>query len=162
LSTSHGANDPNPDLSVFQKTFAWTGTRDVTPFSTPKVAFEALSALHPDGLWGLVADNKQLVRYGYRLLLDALGSNPLAPDEMIGTMAAVILPPGNALQLYHHLRRKYGFVTQIMEMSPQFGKGRILRISAQAYNQREQYERLTEALMESLKLEKDGGLPPLP
>ena len=166
LSTSHGANDPNPDSSVFQKTFAWTGTRDVTAFSTPKVAFEALSALHPDGLWGVVNDNRRLVRYGYKLLLDALGATPHAPDDMIGTMASVILPPGNALQLYHHLRQKYGFVTQVAEMSPQFrpkdGKGRVLRISAQAYNQPEQYERLTRAVMESLEAEKQGKLTPLP
>ena len=162
LSTSHGANDPNPDSSVFQKTFAWTGTRDVTAFSTPKVAYEALSALHPQGLWAVVNDNKRLVRNGYKLLLDALGAKPLAPDDMIGTMASVILPPGNALQLYHHLRRKYGFITQTAELSPQFGKGRVLRISAQAYNQPEQYVRLTDAVMESLEAEKQGKLMPLP
>lgn len=162
LSTSHGANDPNPAMSVFQKTFAWTGTRDTTPFSTPKVAFDTLSALHPEGLRGVVKDNRQLVRYGYRLLLDALGTTPHAPDDMIGTMASVILPPGNGGQLYNHLRQKYGFVTQLGDMSPQYGKGRILRISAQAHNQPEQYVRLTKALMESLEDEKRGKLTPLP
>lgn len=159
LSTSHGANDPNPDASVFQKTFAWTGTRDTTPFSTPRVAFDALSSLHPDGLWGVVNDNRALVRYGYGLLLGALDAKPHAPDDMIGTMASVILPPGNAGKLYTHLRQRYGFVTQLGEMSPQYGTGRILRISAQAHNQPEQYERLTKALMESLDLEKQGKLP---
>ncbi len=155
LSTSHGANDPNPALSVFQKTFAWTGTRDVTPYFTPKVAFETLSAMHPDGLWGLVEGNRRLVRYGYRLLLDVLKAKPHAPDDMIGTMAAVLLPPGSADELRDRLRA-HNFVTQVAELSPQFGKGRILRISAQVYNMPEQYERLAKVLDQSLQEEKQG------
>ena len=39
LVTSHGANDMNPALSTFQKCFAWQGSRDVTPWFTPAVAF---------------------------------------------------------------------------------------------------------------------------
>jgi isopenicillin-N epimerase len=153
LSTSHGANDPNPNMSVFQKTFAWTGTRDVTPYFTPQVAFDTLSSMHPDGLWGVVEGNRRLVRYGYQLLLDALKLKAHAPENMIGTMATVLLPPGNADELRDRLR-KHNFVAQVGDLSPQFGKGRFLRISAQVYNMPEQYERLVKALEQSLKEEK--------
>lgn len=162
MSTSHGANDPNPDASAFQKNFAWTGTRDNTPFFTPKVAFETLSALHRDGLPGLIADNGRLVRYGYKLLLDSLDLKPHAPDDMIGMMTTIILPPGDAARLRNDLRQREGFSTQLGQLSAVFGTGRFLRLSAQAYNQPEQYERLARVLMESLERDKQGKLLPLP
>lgn len=158
LSTSHGANDPSPEMSFYQKTFAWTGTRDVTPYFTPKVAFDTLSSLHPDGLQGVVACNRALVREGYRLLLDVLGAKPHAPESMMGTMATLLLPPGDAMALRTALRQRYNFVTQLAELSPQFGKGRFLRISAQAYNTPDQYRRLANALGALLEDEKQGKL----
>jgi isopenicillin-N epimerase len=152
LSTSHGANDPDPAISAYQKTFAWTGTRDMTAYFTPKVAFETLSRLHPEGLWGLVEGNRRLVRYGHRLLLDRLEQKPQAPDSMMGAMATVLLPPGNADALRKRLRG-HNFVAQVGERSPQFGKGRFLRLSAQVYNRPEQYERLADVLGRCLKEE---------
>lgn len=150
LSTSHGANDPNPALSAFQKNFAWIGTRDTTPWSTPKVAFETLSRFHHDGLQGLISDNKRLLRYGYKLLLAALSQKPHAPDDMLGTMATIILPPGDAEQLRNELRRS-NFVTQLQKTSPSIVTGRSLRISAQAYNTPEQYQGLAAALLAAFK-----------
>lgn len=151
LVISHGANDPDPARSAFQKTFAWIGTRDTTPWSTPKIAFETLRGFHRDGLPGLIEDNKRLVRYGYKLLLDALGQKPHAPDNMLGQMATVILPPGDADALRKELREHDNFVTQLWKTSASISTGRALRISAQAYNMPEQYERLVTALMNKLK-----------
>jgi isopenicillin-N epimerase len=150
LSTSHGANDPNPDISAFQKNFSWVGTRDTTAWSTPKVAFDTLGGFHRDGLPGLITDNKRLLRHGYRLLLEALRQKPHAPDDMLGTMATLPLPPGDAEQLRNELRRS-NFVTQLQKTSPSIATGRALRISAQAYNTPEQYERLTAALSRALR-----------
>ncbi len=154
LSTSHGANDPNPDVSAFQKNFAWIGSRDTTAWSTPKVAFETLSGFHSDGLPGLIADNMRLVRYGYKLLLDTLGLKAFAPDDMLGTMATIILPPGDHEALRKELRQRDNFQTQLGKQSPLIGTGRFLRISAQAYNTPEQYQRLTTALVAALAREK--------
>jgi isopenicillin-N epimerase len=162
MSTSHGANDPAPGTSSFQKNFAWTGTRDSTPYFTPQIAFETLSALHPVGLSGLIADNWRLLRYGYRLLLDALKLKSHTPDDMLGMMATIILPPGDAPHLRHDLRQRSGFSTQLGQLSAPFGTGRFLRLSAQAYNQPEQYERLAVALIDALEREKRGELLPLP
>jgi isopenicillin-N epimerase len=162
MSTSHGANDPDPEMSSFQKNFAWTGTRDNTPYFTPAVAFETLSSLHPKGLPGLIADNRRLVRYGQKLLTDALGVKAHAPDDMLGMMATVTLPPGDAPRLRHDLRHRENFSIQLGQLSPQFGTGRFLRLSAQAYNRPEQYERLARVLIEALEREKRGDLLPLP
>ena len=150
LTTSHGANDPNPDVSPFQKNFAWVGTRDTTAWATPKVAFETLGGFHPKGLPGLIEDNKRLVRYGYKLILDALGQKPHAPDNMLGMMATIILPAGDAEKLRRDLRQRDNFVTQLWKTSPSIATGRAVRLSAQAYNRPEQYERLAEALLAKL------------
>ncbi|MEZ0225758.1 MAG: aminotransferase class V-fold PLP-dependent enzyme [Alphaproteobacteria bacterium] len=162
MSTSHGANDPDPKVSSFQKNFAWTGTRDNIPYFTPKIAFETLSSLHPDGLPGLIADNRRLVQYGYRLLLDALKLKPHAPDDMLGMMATVILPLGDAARLRHDFLKREKLSTQLGQLSAPFGTGRFLRLSAQAYNQPEQYERLAVALVAALEREKRGDHLPLP
>ena len=154
LVTSHGANDPDPNISFFQKTFAWVGTRDTTAWSTPKVAFETLSGFHADGLQGLIDDNKRLLRYGYKLLLDALGQKPHAPDDMLGCMATLILPPGDAVTLRAELKQRDNFITQLWKTSASISSGRALRISTQAYNTPEQYERLAKALLARLKREK--------
>ncbi len=145
LVTSHGMNDQNPNVSPFQKAFAWTGTRDYTSMFTAKVAFDALSSLHEQGLPGLVADNARLVRYGYRLMLDMLGQKPHAPDDMTGTMATLLLPQGDDNRLRDYLRAK-NFVTQVGQMPQLIGKARLIRLSAQAYNMPEQYERLVKVL----------------
>ena len=149
LVLSHGANDPDTSRSAFQKNFSWVGTRDVTPWTTPKVAFETLSGFHKDGLFGLVEDNKRLVRYGYKLLLDALGQKPHAPDNMLGCMTTIILPPGDADALKAALR-KDNFVTQLWKTSASITTGRAIRLSAQAYTTPEQYERLVTSLKKSL------------
>ncbi|MDE2337378.1 MAG: aminotransferase class V-fold PLP-dependent enzyme [Alphaproteobacteria bacterium] len=113
LVTSHGANDPNPDISAFQKSFAWTGTRDTTPLSTPKIAFETLTSFHREGLPGLIADNMRLVRCGYRLICDALNMQPQAHDEMTGMMVTIPLPPCDPERLRRDLREKHNFMTQL-------------------------------------------------
>ncbi|MBI3440829.1 MAG: aminotransferase class V-fold PLP-dependent enzyme [Proteobacteria bacterium] len=162
MTTSHGANDPNPDIAAFQKAFAWQGTRDTTPWFTPKIAFETLSGLHPKGMLGLIADNRRLAHHGYQRLLDALGQKPHAPDHMRGSMATIVIPPGDPDRLRHDIREREQFVTQIGAMPPLLGSGRIFRISAQAYNTPKQYERLAEVLIETLEREKRGQLLAMP
>lgn len=162
LNTSHGANDPNPNLSAFRKAFAWPGTRDSIPWFTPQVALDTLEGIHPKGLSALIADNRRLARYGYGLLLDALGQKPHAPDDMLGCMASVVLPAGDAVRLRHDIRQRDNFVTQLVQMSPGLGAGRVFRIAAHAYTQPAQCERLAGALAGALKREQKGELLSLP
>jgi isopenicillin-N epimerase len=92
--TSHGANDPDTDRPVLWRLFDWQGTQDPSPFLTVPFALRFLGTLHPDGWPGLMAENRDAAIRERRLLLDALGSDPIAPESMLGSMASVALPPG--------------------------------------------------------------------
>lgn len=156
MSLSHGANDPNPAVSPFLKNFAWVGSRDATPWTTPKLAHDTLAAMHHGGMAGVKADNHALCWQGYKLFLEALGLKAHAPVSMIGTMASIILPAGDAGKLRAALRAR-NFVTQLGALSPQFGQGRFLRICAAPYNTMAQYERMAEALLQELAVEKKAA-----
>ena len=145
---SHGYNDESPELSPLVKMFAWTGTRDYSSMFVLKEAHQFLDSLSSQGMWDMVASNRALVREGYGLLLDTLKQKPNVPEDMMGTMATVILPPCEALAVKQRLRDEHGFVTQLL---PNAVNGRpILRISAHAYNSRSQYEKLAAALPKAL------------
>jgi len=88
-----------------------------------------------------------------RLLCDALGIQVPAPESMIGTLAAVPLPPRSAAmpadaqwmdvlqqRLYEDHRIEVPVFT--WPAPPQ----RLLRVAAQLYNDLPQYERLAAAL----------------
>lgn len=158
LNTSHGANNPDANTSGFLKAFAWPGTRDCTAWFTPAKAFSILDSLHPGGLFGLVADNRRLMLYGYKLLLDALDLKPFAPESMLGLMGSIVLPIGNADRLRNDIRRRDNFSTQLVNMSGGIGHARIFRVAAQAYNTPQQMERLAKVLPEALAREERGEL----
>jgi len=163
LNTSHGANDPDATRSALIKTFAWPGTRDTTPWMTPKVAHATLSSLHADGLPALMADNRALALHGWQVMLDSLHQKAPAPHSMTGTMATVILPPGDAARLRHDIRQRDNIVTQLVPLGGITNSdGRALRISAHSYNSPAQYERLATVLQAALRREEKGDLLPLP
>ncbi len=162
LNTSHGANDANPAVSAFQKAFAWPGTRDNTAWFTAGFAFDTLSALHTQGLTALIADNRRMALHGYKLLLDALGQKPNAPDDMLGCMATVLLPAGDSNRLRHDIRRRENMVTQTIGTSDLFGGHRGFRIAAHAYTTADQCVRTAKVLVEALAREQRGELLELP
>ena len=96
LVTSHGANDPRTDRPRLWRLFDWPGTTDPTPFLSVPIAIRTLSALHPDGLAGLLVENRDAAIRGRRRLLAAIGGEAVAPESMVGSMAAVALPGGVA------------------------------------------------------------------
>ena len=53
--TSHGANDPRPDVPVLRKRFDWVGTVDPTATLSIPAALEAVAALDPGGWPGIMA-----------------------------------------------------------------------------------------------------------
>ncbi len=147
---SHGYNDPSEELPPLVKMFAWTGTEDYSGRFVLKETHTFLESLSPQGLWGVVASNRALVREGYSLLLEALNEKkPLVPDDLMGTMATVLLPPCDAQGVRKVLRERHNMVTQLL---PEAEKGRhVLRISAHAYNTPEQYQTLARILPDCLR-----------
>lgn len=153
LVVSHGANSPRKDRSRFLLEGDWTGTADPTPMLCVPEALRFLDGLLPGGLPALMEHNHAAAIAARRALAATLGVEPPCPEEMIGSMAALILPgeaapltaeaPIDALQeaLYHR------FAIEV----PIFPFGspprRILRVSTPVYIAPRDIEALSAALV---------------
>lgn len=149
---SHGWNTPRPDRSRYHLLFDWIGTTDPTaPLCLP-AAIDAIAGLAPGG-WAAHRDaNRDLALQGRDLVAGAVGAGPLPPAEMIGSMATIPLgrspdpaPPPFADPLNLRLLQGYGIEVPVVTWPAP--PHRMLRISAQAYNTIDDYERLAEALV---------------
>jgi isopenicillin-N epimerase len=175
LVISHGANSARTDRSRFRIEFDWTGTADPSPFLALAAALDFFDALVPGGLLEAGAMNRETVLIGRRRLLDAFPQPEPAPESMIGSMASIELPPDLPPEmhempdgappkatwpldpLHDHLLEAYAIEvpTYTWPHTPHEagaslppGRRRLLRISAQLYNEAAQYERLAGVLSE--------------
>ena len=165
LVISHGANSPRHDRSRFLIEFSWMGTWDPTPCLSVPEALRFMGTLHPDGWPGVMAHNHRLALDGRALVAKALGTALPCPGEMIGSMAALPLPPSpvdpmatsplyrDALQqsLYKEHRIEVPVLTWPAPAPGSTMQPRLIRISAQLYNRIEDYQRLASALTELSK-----------
>jgi isopenicillin-N epimerase len=92
LVTSHGANSPRADESLFRLEFDWTGTSDPTAYLSIPAALDFMSGVLPAGWPEVIGRNHELVLVGRQKLLAVLGGSPLAPESMLGTLAAIDVP----------------------------------------------------------------------
>jgi isopenicillin-N epimerase len=135
LAISHGYG------GGFQAEFGWTGTRDPSPFLAAPAGIAFHDRLGGDGLR---ARNEALARAAGRLLLDAWGTAIGGPEACFAAMVTVRLPlagPGTderAWELYRRLSDEHGIEVAVMA----FADALWVRIAAQAYNERADYERL--------------------
>jgi isopenicillin-N epimerase len=160
LTISHGASATRASRSKFRLEFDWTGTSDPTGWLTVPKAIDYLGSLLPGGWPALMARNHTLALDARRLLCETVGAVAPCPDEMIGSLASVPLPDGTlAAPLWRErdpiqgrLFDAWGIEVPIfMWPSP---PRRSVRISAQLYNERVQFERLAEALAKELAAER--------
>jgi len=157
LSISHGANTPRQGRSRFLVEFDWTGTDDPTPSLCVPDCIRYLGTLVPGGWDALRARNRALALEARQILCDALGVPLPSPPEMIGSLAAVPLPDGapgapkSALYidpLHDELRDRFRIEVPIVPWPAP--PRRLVRVSAHLYNARTEYERLAQALRETL------------
>lgn len=159
LAISHGANSPRTDRTRFRLEFDWTGTADQSAYLAVPDAIQFGAGLLPGGWPALRQRNHALALAGRDLLCERLKIAAPAPEAMIGCMASVPLPletePGRVqgIELYddplHAALMERGM--EVMGTPwPQRPDGgpwrRLVRISAAAYNDLEDYRRLAEAL----------------
>ncbi|MEC7725563.1 MAG: aminotransferase class V-fold PLP-dependent enzyme [Planctomycetota bacterium] len=152
LTISHGANSERRDRSRFRLEFDFCGTDDYTPFLCVPAAMEFLEGLLPGGLVELQRHNHELALAGRRLLCEALGVAPPAPETMIGSLASVPLPwtdeplesPEALDPIQVALWEQHRIEVPVMRW-PALG-ARLLRISPQAYNDIQQYAYLADVL----------------
>lgn len=151
IATSHGASARREDRSRYLLEFDWTGTQDPTALLSVPAAMSFVEALHPDGLGGVMAENRRLVLGARSLLAERLGLTLPCPDDMIGSLAALVLPPGPADPLRLALRHRHAIQVPIYAWPrpPE----RLVRVSAQRYNTLDDYGRLAEALAVELGAE---------
>jgi isopenicillin-N epimerase len=157
LSISHGANSPRTDRSRFRLEFDWTGTSDPTALLALPEALRFIQGLLPGGFPALAEHNRRTALAARARLCDALGCAPPAPDSMIGALATIPLPDGDGAPcpsplyldpLQEALFSRHGIEVPVVPWPAP--PRRLLRISAQIYNDRADYERLASALAEEL------------
>jgi isopenicillin-N epimerase len=141
LAISHGYG------SGFLAEFDWTGTRDPSPF----LAIPAGIACHQRlGGGALMTRNAALAREAAQLLAKAWGTAILGPEGAFAAMVTVRLPasagpPESALGVQRRLQRQHNIAAAIVAQAGALW----VRIAAQAYNERSDYERLAAALKDS-------------
>ena len=152
---SHGYNGGWPSRGGrLQAQFDWTGTHDPSAWLTVPAALDAVAAMHPEGWNGVRRSIRELCLTGRRILIDALGIDPPAPDDMIGAIASLPLPPadhtGNEIfdPLMSTLAHQHRI--QVPVFTWPAPPERLLRISAHLYNDESQYRSLAEVLTTEL------------
>jgi isopenicillin-N epimerase len=159
LTISHGAKGERAGRSRFRLEFDWTGTQDPTAWLTVPMAIDYLAGLVPGGWPALMARNRALALEARRLLCAVAGTPPACPEEMIGSIASVILPDNRTVETGWRVRdpiqgrlfEAWGIEVPIMRWPAP--PRRMIRISAQLYNHLPQYTRLAEALRKELAAE---------
>ncbi|HSP33222.1 MAG TPA: aminotransferase class V-fold PLP-dependent enzyme, partial [Thermoanaerobaculia bacterium] len=144
IAISHGANATRTDRSRYHLEFDWTGTFDPSAWLAVPEALRFMASLVDGGWPEIMRRNHELALRGRDILVDALSLQQPAPDDMLGSMAAVPLPDGDASSAQDALLYEYKIEVPIVAW-PQAPK-RVLRISAQLYNEVSDYEKLADAL----------------
>jgi isopenicillin-N epimerase len=162
LVISHGANDERTDRAHFRLLFDWLGTADPTPYLALPAAIRYTGGIHDDGWKGLMTANAALARRARDILCGALGSTAPSPDAMLGSMAAIPLPgiaPTRAAaqrlqaELFDEDRIEVPIIPfPVTAALDGGGPAQVLvRVSAQVYNQPDEYVALAESLARRLK-----------
>ena len=156
ISISHGLNSQRTDRSRFQLEFDWTGTFDPTPWLSVSEALRFLPSLVAGGWEEIMSRNHSLALQARDILCKALAIDKPAPDDMLGSMAAVPIADGSPTatpspfgdELQDRLFE--GFSIEVPVVPWPKPPKRVLRVSAQLYNTPQEYERLADALRQLL------------
>ena len=149
---SHGATDSREERSRFNVEFDWVGTQDWTAVLCIGPCIEYLGNGVVGGWDALRARNRDLALQSRRQMIDAVGLEPVGPEEMMGTLAAFRLPgepdPGtNAMAidpLQAELIAQFGIQVPVFNWNDP--PARLIRYSVQLYNEADDYARLAHAL----------------
>lgn len=153
LVISHGASLDPSDPDRFQTEFGWTGTNDPTAWICIQEAIELGREMTPGGWEARMQRNRALALEARRLLCDTLGVPPACPDRMIGSMASLplpasLLPPADSSAAIDPLQERLrGDGVDVPVVSWPHHPHRLVRISAQLYNERQDYAFLAQRLL---------------
>jgi isopenicillin-N epimerase len=137
----------------FRAEFDWPGTFDPTPWLCVPEALRFIGGLLPAGWPQVMAVNRDLTLKARVLMLESSGVAPPCPDAMLGSMASIPLPPAAAGSPAHRLDcdgLHDWFRERDVETWLHPHPLPLLRISAQLYNDLDQFKRLAALLEEAL------------
>ena len=150
LVISHGY----APAGAFRDEFDWTGTADPTAWLCIPECIRFLGTLLPGGWPELMARNRALALEAREMLSSVVGAPPPCPPSWLGALASLPLPSGapgspaarldaDGLSAWF---RERGIETWLHP----WANGRVIRVSAQLYNSREQFAALAQMLREAL------------
>jgi isopenicillin-N epimerase len=177
LVLSNNAERPIPGRHQFLTEFDFLGTTDQTNFMSIAASIPAMRAIASEHFNVPAADawpttmqhNHNLAIEGRDILCRTLNITPPAPASMIGSIATIFLPehPQPLMDRLRTRPTKYHDALQdtllarhriqVPVWSIPGATRRTLRISAQIYNSRAQYEYLADALLQELASEREFG-----
>ena len=158
LAISHGANSPRRDRSRFRLEHDWTGTADPSAYLSMPAAIEFGAGLMEGGWPALRRRNREVALRARDLVASALAVDAPVPDEMVGSMASVVLPferddapedDGTTDDDLHAALEAAGIQVMVAPWPMRPGRGpwrRVIRLSAAPYVADEDFERLAGAL----------------
>lgn len=158
LMIGHGY-DPVAKTVRFREEWDSTGTVDPTPWLSIPEALRVLGDSLPGGWPELMDRNHGLACRARAILLEALEVDAPCPETMLGSMASVPLPaarPDSPVSRFDQdalaaWTRERGIESWFFPWACAGGK--VLRLSAQLYNDEAQYRRLAELIADALRAE---------
>lgn len=137
---SHGANTERPGATRLQDQFDWPGTVDFSPWLCIPTALDLFAREVPGGWEGVRARNHGFVLEARARLVEALGIEAPAPEDMLANLVALPLP-GDGPEghgafdldpLHLALFERHSVEVPVFP-GPVQGQ-RLLRVSGQLYN----------------------------
>ena len=155
LTISHGMTFPLGDTTRFRHEFDWTGTRDPTAWCVLPFVIDYIAGFVDGGWPEIMKRNRSLALEARNLLCQRLEMVVPCPDEMIATIATMVLPAGGSggIPLHEpdplHARLLERGI-QIPVWSWPSPAGRYFRISAHLHNHIDEYSHLADVLQDEI------------
>ncbi|AWI25537.1 aminotransferase class V-fold PLP-dependent enzyme [Flavobacterium pallidum] len=146
LVVSWGYESEMPGQSQFLDYHEFQGTRDMSAFLSTKAAIRFLIE---NGWTQKSAESKQRILNHYKFFCDLLKSEPICPvtPEFLGQMCSVPISTKKPVELKELLFSKYKIEIPVTKLNGNF----YLRISLNAYNSKDDLDKLAEALKEIME-----------
>ena len=136
----------HPYKEGFTAEFDYTGTKDPTAWLAIEAALDFVEEIDADAMR---THNYALARQAASMIRSEWGTEPLAPDEMLGCLVTLRLPIQQEACIEAAASMRRFLLDEHQKEVPvfPFGEYNWVRISAQVYNERSDYDALANALL---------------